>query len=39
VLDPEVERKNVLLGWALFAVFLLLFAGTALVALIYLAVD
>ncbi len=39
MLDPEVERKNVLLGWALFAVFLLLFAGTALVALIYLAVD
>jgi hypothetical protein len=39
VLDPEVERKNMVLGWALFAVFLLLFAGTVLVALIYLAVD
>ena len=39
MLDPEVERKNVVLGWALFAVFLVLFAGTALVALIYLAVD
>jgi hypothetical protein len=39
MLDPEVERKNVILGWALFAVFLALFAGTVLVALIYLAVD
>ncbi len=39
MLDPELQRKNVLLGWALFAVFLTLFAGTALVALIYLAVS
>ena len=35
-IDPETARKNVLLGWALFGVFLLLFAGTVLVALIYL---
>ena len=38
-MDSEVGRKNVLLGWALFAVFLTLFAGTVLVALIYLAVS
>jgi hypothetical protein len=37
--DPELARKNIRLGLALFAVFLLLFAGTILVALIYLAVD
>jgi len=35
-IDPETARKNVLLGWALFGVFLLLFAGTVGVALIYL---
>jgi hypothetical protein len=35
-IDPETARKNVLLGWALFGVFLLLFAGTAAVAFIYL---
>jgi len=29
----------VLLGWALFGIFLALFAGTVLVALIYLAVS
>ena len=34
--DPETARKNVLLGWALFGVFLLLFAGTVAVAFIYL---
>jgi hypothetical protein len=39
MLDSELDRKNVLLGWALFAVFLALFAGTVLVALIYLAVS
>lgn len=38
-MDSEPDRKNVLLGWAFFAVFLALFAGTVLVALIYLAVD
>ena len=36
-LTPELERKNLLLGWALFGVFLLLFAGTVGVALLYLA--
>jgi hypothetical protein len=39
--DPEAElgRKNLLFGLALFGLFLLLFAGTVLVALIYLALD
>jgi hypothetical protein len=37
--DPELERKNALLGWALFAVFVLLFGGTVAVAFIYLALD
>ena len=36
MLDPELERKNMVLGWALFGVFVLLFAGTVLVALLYL---
>lgn len=39
MLDPETERKNMLWGWGLFVLFLLLFAGTAAVAFIYLAVD
>ena len=38
-LTPELERKNLILGWSLFAVFLLLFAGTIGVALLYLAFD
>ncbi len=37
--DPELARKNVRFGLALLALFLVLFAGTVLVALIYLAVD
>ena len=36
---PELERKNLILGWSLFAVFLLIFAGTVGVALLYLAFD
>ena len=39
MIDPETERKNLLLGWALFGLFILLFAGTVLVALLYIAVD
>jgi hypothetical protein len=39
MLPPELARKNVLLGLALFGVFLLLFAGTFAVALVYLALD
>jgi hypothetical protein len=39
--DPEaaLARKNLVFGLALFGVFLLLFAGTVVVALIYLALD
>jgi hypothetical protein len=37
-ITPELARKNVLLGLALFGVFVALFAGTIIVALIYLAV-
>lgn len=39
--DPERElaRKNTVFGWALFGLFLLLFAGTWAVAYIYLALD
>lgn len=39
MLDPETERKNLVLGWALFGLFVLLFAGTAVVALLYLQFD
>ena len=37
--DRELERKNALLGWALFGVFVLLFVATVVVALIYLQLD
>ncbi len=36
--DPQTARKNILLGLALLGVFVALFAGTIVVALIYLAV-
>ncbi len=39
MLDRETERKNIALGWALFAFFVLLVAGTFAVAFIYLSVD
>jgi hypothetical protein len=39
VLDPELERRNNRFGWALFGLFVLLFAGTVGVALLYLALD
>jgi hypothetical protein len=39
MLEPEVERKNVLLGLALLGLFFVLLAGTVAVALIYLAVS
>jgi hypothetical protein len=38
-MDPELARKNVRLGWLLFGFFLVLFGGTFLVGLIYLAFD
>ena len=37
--DAALARKNNLWGWALFALFLVLFAGTFVVALLYLAAD
>lgn len=39
--DPhrELARKNAVFGWALFGLFLLLFAGVWVVALIYLSLD
>jgi hypothetical protein len=38
-MDPEIARRNARLGWLLLGVFLLLFAGTFGVALLYLAFD
>ncbi len=38
-MDPAEARKNMLIGWALFGVFVLLFLGTVAAAFIYLAVD
>jgi len=38
-LTPELERKNLILGWLLFGLFVLLFAGTVAVAFLYLALD
>ena len=38
-LTPELERKNLVLGWALFGIALLLFAGSVGVALLYLYLD
>ena len=38
-ITPELERRNLILGWTLFAIFALLFAGTVGVAFLYLALD
>jgi hypothetical protein len=38
-IDPETARKNMLLGWGLFVLFLLIAGGTVAVAFIYLAAD
>ena len=38
-MDRELARKNNRLGWALFLLFLLLFAGSWGVALLYLHFD
>jgi hypothetical protein len=35
-MDPELARRNVRFGWMLFGVFVLLFAGSVVVALLYL---
>jgi hypothetical protein len=39
MLDHDTERKNIAQGWALFALFVVLFAGSIGVALLYLALD
>jgi hypothetical protein len=36
---PEDAEANMALGWGLFAIFLILFAGAFGVALVYLALD
>ncbi len=38
-MDPALARRNARLGWLLFGLFLLLFAGTFAVAFLYLAFD
>ncbi len=38
-LDRELQRRNLLWGWALFALFLVLLGGTIAVVFIYLAVS
>ena len=38
-MDPDLARRNARLGWLLFAIFLLLFAGSIGVAFLYLALD
>jgi len=35
-MNPELARRNLRLGWMLFGVFVLLFAGTVGIALLYL---
>jgi hypothetical protein len=37
--EPELERKNMILGLALFGLFLVLFGLTVAAAFIYLALD
>jgi hypothetical protein len=37
--EPQLARRNVRLGWLLFAIFVLFFAGTVAVAFIYLQFD
>ena len=37
--DADLAHKNMLWGWALFGLFLVLFAGTVAVAFIYLWLD
>lgn len=35
-MDPDLARRNAVLGWLLFGVFVLLFAGSFGVAFLYL---
>jgi hypothetical protein len=36
--ERDLARRNMLFGWALFALFVVIFAGTVVVGLIYLSV-
>ncbi len=38
-MDRELARRNLRFGWALFALFWLLFFGTVIVAVLYLQLD
>jgi hypothetical protein len=38
-MDDDLARRNVRLGWLLFGVFVVLFAGTFGIAFLYLAFD
>ena len=38
-MNDDLSRKNLRFGWALFVLFWVLFAGTFLVALLYLQFD
>lgn len=37
--DPDTGRRGLLIGWGLFALFLVLMGGSFAVALLYLALD
>jgi hypothetical protein len=37
--ERALHRRNLRFGWALFGLFVLLFAGTVLIALLYLQLD
>jgi hypothetical protein len=37
--QSELERRNLRFGWALFGLFWLLFAGTIVIAVLYLQLD
>jgi hypothetical protein len=37
--ENDLARRNLRFGWALFGLFWLLFAGTLLIAVLYLQVD
>ncbi len=39
MIDPDLQRKNMQLGWALFGLAMLLFGGTFAVALVYIALS
>jgi hypothetical protein len=37
--ESELARRNLRFGWALFALFWVIFAGTVLVAVLYVQLD